>query len=127
MGKDTTTYRHKSTNLIMDCILMPPHQTSTHPRVTNEGNESVQDADKVSSMLLHDAGRTETPRENSRATSENNSRDNRNSLMPSEYTPSSRENSPTPSDNSIARTMTCLARIARHRARTACLIVTPRV
>ncbi|KAF8181569.1 hypothetical protein BJ912DRAFT_928871 [Pholiota molesta] len=85
---------------------MPPHPTSSHARVTNDGNESVQDADEASSMLLHDAGRMETPHKDSQAIREYTPLSKENSLMlsknrvaPCENSDTSRENSPTPSNS----------------------------
>jgi hypothetical protein len=105
-SNEAPTYLHKSTKQILDFIAMPPHPTSSHARVTNDGNESVQDADEASSMLLHDAGRTETPRKDSQAireytplSKENSLTLSKNRVAPCENSDTSRENSPTPSNS----------------------------
>jgi hypothetical protein len=105
-SNEAPTYHHKSTKQIVDFIAMPPRPTSSHARVTNDGNESVLDADEASSMLLHDAGRTETPCEDNQAireytplSKENSPTLSENRVAPCENSDTSRENSPTPSDS----------------------------
>lgn len=107
-SKDPTAHRQKSTRQIMDCVLLPRRRTTKRARINNDGNESNREAEETSSILLKDAGRIETPNENSPTTSENNST-RENSPMPSEYRPT-RESSLTPSENSATSSENNLSR-----------------